>query len=52
MVDSFSALKPCGDSCQGREEHRWLRSGDAMFFNAKWNQSRGMELLELGDTLW
>lgn len=39
MVDSFSALQPCGDSCQGREEHRWLRSGDAMFFNAKWNQN-------------
>jgi len=39
MVDSFSNLKPCGDQCQGREENRWLRSGDAMFFNAKWNQN-------------
>jgi len=43
MVDSFSNLKPCGDQCQGREENRWLRSGDAMFFNAKWNQTPSWE---------
>ncbi|CAK9029265.1 unnamed protein product [Durusdinium trenchii] len=39
MFDNFSSLKRCGDSCQGRQEDRWLRSGDAMFFNARWNQN-------------
>mmetsp|Transcript_24837 Transcript_24837/g.54006 ORF Transcript_24837/g.54006 Transcript_24837/m.54006 type:complete len:587 (-) Transcript_24837:516-2276(-) len=37
MTDDLSALTPCCAECQGREETRWLHSGDAMFFNEAWN---------------
>lgn len=38
-VDDFSAINSCGDDCAGRTEHRWLHSGDAMYFNNAWNQN-------------
>merc|ERR1719284_2236847 len=30
--DDLSSITACGENCQGREEHVWLQSGDAMFF--------------------
>ncbi|CAJ1387262.1 unnamed protein product [Effrenium voratum] len=39
MVDDLSFLRPCGETCRGYQEDRWLHSGDAMFFNALWNQN-------------
>lgn len=49
-TDSFSAVKPCTDGCQGRRERRWLHSGDAMFFNEAWNanHTHGIPQLENG----
>lgn len=39
MTDDMSAVKPCSESCCGRREQRWLHSGEAMYFNAPWNQN-------------
>jgi len=39
MTDDTSSLKACGESCSGRREMRWLHSGEAMYFNAPWNQN-------------
>eukprot|EP00928_Gymnodinium_smaydae_P013192 TRINITY_DN1481_c0_g1_i1.p1 TRINITY_DN1481_c0_g1~~TRINITY_DN1481_c0_g1_i1.p1 ORF type:complete len:698 (-),score=160.68 TRINITY_DN1481_c0_g1_i1:107-2200(-) len=39
MTDDMSLIKPCGDSCEGRREYRWLHSGNAMFFNGDWNNN-------------
>jgi len=39
MVDDLSSIKPCCESCQGCRERRWLHSGEAMYFNAPWNQN-------------
>jgi len=39
MTDSMSGLVACGNKCAGRREMRWLKSGEAMYFNAPWNQS-------------
>ncbi|CAJ1450754.1 unnamed protein product, partial [Effrenium voratum] len=41
MVDDLSFLRPCGETCRGYQEDRWLHSGDAMFFNALWNLGWG-----------
>lgn len=38
-TDELSAIKQCGDSCQGRSERQWLHSGDAMYFNEAWNSN-------------
>lgn len=49
-TDAFSAVKPCCDDCQGRQEHRWLHSGDAMYFNEAWNanHTHGIPQIENG----
>jgi len=39
MTDETSVVQACGESCEGRREMRWLRSGEAMYFNAPWNQN-------------
>lgn len=39
MVDELSVIKPCSERCKGCSEHRWLHSGEAMYFNAPWNQN-------------
>merc|ERR1712187_119242 len=39
MADEFSAIKACGDNCQGCTETTWLHSGSAMYFNDTWNQN-------------
>jgi len=39
MTDATSSVSACGDECKGRRERRWLRSGEAMYFNSPWNQN-------------
>jgi len=49
MTDEQSALTPCCESCEGRREKRWLHSGDAMFFNDKWNQNHTHGIPSMGE---
>lgn len=53
MTDVFSAIKPCGASCTGRRERRWLHSGDAMYFNEAWNanHTHGIPAIENGQEI-
>ena len=39
LVDVWHPVRRCGEACKGHQADRWLRSGDTMFFNAKWNQN-------------
>jgi len=39
MTDDMSAIKPCCDKCEGRQEYRWLHSGNSMYFNGDWNNN-------------
>eukprot|EP00930_Biecheleria_cincta_P031985 TRINITY_DN22192_c0_g1_i1.p1 TRINITY_DN22192_c0_g1~~TRINITY_DN22192_c0_g1_i1.p1 ORF type:complete len:556 (+),score=69.96 TRINITY_DN22192_c0_g1_i1:136-1803(+) len=48
-TDTFSAVKPCSDGCQGRRERRWLHSGDAMYFNEAWNANHTHGIPQIED---
>jgi len=37
MTDTLSIIRPCSEQCQGRQELRWLHSGNSMYFNGDWN---------------
>jgi len=47
-TDEQSAIASCGEGCEGKRERKWLHSGDAMYFNAAWNQNHmhGIPIME------
>jgi len=50
-TDNMSPLNPCGGSCTGCHERRYLQNGEAMWFNDVWNtaHTHGVPKIEAGE---